>query len=99
MVLLSAQGMDVSAIAKVALTSEDRVREVIRNVNADGTGCCTRSTAAAGLRSSPWRTAGRARRSPSPRAAGHDLAVLNLEPAGARGVPQPDAALAAVPRW
>jgi hypothetical protein len=32
-------------------------------------------------------------------AAGHDLAVLNLEPAGAGGVPQPDAALAAVPRW
>lgn len=31
--------------------------------------------------------------------AGHDLAVLNLEPAGAGGVPQPDAALAAVPRW
>ena len=32
-------------------------------------------------------------------AARHDLAVLNLEPAGAGGVPQPDAALAAVPRW
>jgi hypothetical protein len=36
MVLLSAQGMDVPAIAKVAFTSEDRVRDVIRNVNADG---------------------------------------------------------------
>jgi transposase len=36
MVLLSAQGMDVSAIAKVAFTSEDRVRDVIRNFNADG---------------------------------------------------------------
>jgi hypothetical protein len=32
-------------------------------------------------------------------AAGHDLAGLNPEPAGAGGVPQPDAALAAVPRW
>ena len=36
MVLLSAQGMDAAAIAKVAFTSEDRVRDVIRNFNADG---------------------------------------------------------------
>jgi hypothetical protein len=36
MVLLSAQQMDVAAIAKVAFTSEDRVRDVIRNFNADG---------------------------------------------------------------
>jgi hypothetical protein len=32
MVLLSAQGMDAAAIAKVAFTSEDRVRDVIRNL-------------------------------------------------------------------
>ena len=38
MVLLSAQGMDMAAIAKVAFTSEDRVRDVIRNFNADGFG-------------------------------------------------------------
>jgi transposase len=38
MVLLSAQGMDATAIAKVAFTSEDRVRDVIRNFNADGFG-------------------------------------------------------------
>jgi transposase len=38
MVLLSAQGMDVPAIANVAFTSEDRVRDVIRNFNADGFG-------------------------------------------------------------
>jgi len=38
MVLLSAQGMDVVSIAKVAFTSEDRVRDVIRNFNADGFG-------------------------------------------------------------
>jgi transposase len=38
MVLLSAQGMDVPAIAKVAFTSQDRVRDVIRNFNADGFG-------------------------------------------------------------
>src|SRR5262252_2058275 len=36
MVLLSGQGMDVAAIAKVAFTSEDRVRDVIHNFNADG---------------------------------------------------------------
>ena len=36
MVLLSAQGMDATAIAQVAFTSEDRVRDVIRNFNADG---------------------------------------------------------------
>jgi transposase len=38
MVLLSAQGMDVAAIAKVAFTSEDGVRDVIRNFNTDGSG-------------------------------------------------------------
>jgi transposase len=38
MVLLSAQGMGVAAIAKVAFTSQDRVRDVIRNFNADGFG-------------------------------------------------------------
>jgi transposase len=38
MVLLSAQGMEVAAIAKVAFTSEDQVRDVIRNFNADGFG-------------------------------------------------------------
>ena len=36
MVLLSAQGMAAPAIAKVAFTSEDRVRDVIRNFNVDG---------------------------------------------------------------
>jgi transposase len=38
MVLLSAQGMDVTAIEEVAFTSEDRVKDVIRNFNADGFG-------------------------------------------------------------
>ena len=38
MVLLSAQGMDVPRIAKVAFTSQDRVRDVIRNFDADGFG-------------------------------------------------------------
>jgi len=36
MVLLSAQGMDVAGIAKVAFTSCARVRDVIHNFNADG---------------------------------------------------------------
>ena len=36
MVLLSAQGMDVAEIAKVAFTSSDRVRDVIHNFNDDG---------------------------------------------------------------
>jgi hypothetical protein len=36
MVLLSAQGMDAAAIAKIAFTSEDRVRDVILNFSADG---------------------------------------------------------------
>ena len=39
MVLLSAQGIDVPAIAKVAFTSEDRVCDVIGNFNADGSSC------------------------------------------------------------
>jgi transposase len=38
MVVLSAQSMDVAAIARVAFTSEDRVGDVIRNFNADGFG-------------------------------------------------------------
>jgi transposase len=36
MVLLSAQGMDVSQIASVAFTSADRVRAVLHNFNDDG---------------------------------------------------------------
>lgn len=36
MVLLSAQGMEVAGIAKVAFTSPDRVREVLHNFNDDG---------------------------------------------------------------
>src|SRR5450631_4130976 len=35
MVLLSAQGMDPTQIARVAFTSADRARDVIHNFNAD----------------------------------------------------------------
>ncbi len=45
MVPLPARGMDVTAIAKVAFTSEDRVQDVIRNFNADGfSSLCPRHT-------------------------------------------------------
>jgi len=37
--LLSGRGVDVAGIARVAFTSPDRVRDVLRNVNADGFGC------------------------------------------------------------
>ena len=36
MILLSAQGMDVAAIAQVTFASPDRVRDVIHNFNIDG---------------------------------------------------------------
>ena len=36
MVLLSAQSMDAIGIARVTFTSEDHVRDVIHNINADG---------------------------------------------------------------
>jgi transposase len=36
MILLSAQGMDAGRIAEVTFTSPDRVRDVIRDFNADG---------------------------------------------------------------
>ena len=64
MVLLSAQGMDAAAIAKVVFTSEDRVRDVIRASTPMGSARCTRSTAGAIRRSSPCRRAVRSRRSP-----------------------------------
>jgi hypothetical protein len=65
MVLLSAQGMDVAAIAKVAFTSEDRVRDVIRNFNTDGFSSLYPKYKG-GRRSSRWASGGRSRRSPSP---------------------------------
>jgi hypothetical protein len=46
MVLLSAQGMDVEQIAKVAFTSPDRVRDVINNYRSRRSPCPGRSTTA-----------------------------------------------------
>jgi transposase len=86
MVLLSAQGMDVQAIAKVAFTSEDRVRDVIRNFNADGFGSLY-----PGYKGGhpPKFTLGQRReikKIAKSRPAGHGL-PLNLEPGRASGVP------------
>src|SRR5512140_3277560 len=64
MVLLSAQGMDAAAIAKVAFTSEDRVRDVIGNFNADGFASLY-PRYRGGRPSSACRSGGRSRRSPS----------------------------------
>jgi hypothetical protein len=66
MVLLSAQGMDVPAIARVAFTSEDRVRDVIRNFSADGFTSLIPGTGAGARRSPRWASGGRSRRSLSP---------------------------------
>jgi hypothetical protein len=79
--------------------SDDRVRDVIRNVNADGSGLLYPKYR--GGRAPKFALAHRreSKKIAKSTAAGHDLAVLNLEPAGAGGVPQPDAALAAVLSW
>jgi hypothetical protein len=58
--------MDVPAIAKVAFTSEDRVRDVIRNFNADGFDSLYPKYKAVIRRSSRWASGGRSRRSPNP---------------------------------
>ena len=50
--------MDAAAIATVAFTSEDRVRDVIRNLNADGFSCTYPRYGAGSRRSSPWARAG-----------------------------------------
>lgn len=63
MVLLSVQGMDVAAIAKVTFTSADRVREVINNFNDDGFDSLYPKYAA-DRRSSRCPSARRSRRSP-----------------------------------
>ena len=64
MVLLSAQNMDVTGIARVAFTSEDHVRDVIHNVNADGLDSLYQRHAAGIRRSSPLRSTARSRRPP-----------------------------------
>jgi Helix-turn-helix domain len=65
MVLWSAQGMSVTQIAELAFTSEDRVRDVLHNFNADGFESLHPVTRAGGRRCSRWPSSGRSRRSPS----------------------------------
>jgi hypothetical protein len=52
-------GMDVPAVARVTLTSEDWVRDVIRNFNADGFRSRYPNTKVATRRSPPCRSAAR----------------------------------------
>src|SRR3954466_3956452 len=62
-VLWSAQRMDVPAIAKIAFTSQDRVRAVIHNFNEDGFDSLAPKYAGAGHRRSRCRNGGRSKRS------------------------------------
>jgi predicted ArsR family transcriptional regulator len=63
MVLLSAQGMDVAAIAGVTFTSPDRVRDVLHNFNLDGFAALYPRMPAAGRPPSPWPSTARSSRS------------------------------------
>jgi hypothetical protein len=60
LVLLSAQGMDAAAIAKVAFTTEDRVRDVIGDFSAGGSGslCPKYAGGRPRMRATCTRTAG-----------------------------------------
>jgi hypothetical protein len=87
MVLLSAQGMDAPAIAKVAFTSEDRVRDVIRNFSADGFGSLYPKYRGG---HPPKFTLGQRReikKIAKSRPAEHDLPFPNLEPGQAGRFP------------
>jgi hypothetical protein len=64
MVLLSAQGMEVAQIAKVAFTSPDRVRAVLHNFNDDGFDSLAPKYAGGRPPTSPCPSAGRSKRSP-----------------------------------
>src|SRR3984893_11973755 len=83
MVLLSAQGMDMAAIAKVAFTSEDRVRDVIRNFNADGFGSLYpkyKGRPAAEVHAGAAAGETRSRRSPRPSQPSTTCRFPDLEP-------------------
>jgi hypothetical protein len=58
-VLWSAQGMDVPQIAKIAFTSEDRVRAVLHNFNDDGFDSSFQSAQEGDRRHLPCPNAGR----------------------------------------
>ena len=69
----SAQGRDAAAIAKVAFTSEDRVRDVIRNFNADGFGSLYPKYRGGRPPKFTLPQRREVKKSPSPGPAGHDL--------------------------
>jgi hypothetical protein len=73
MVLLSAQGTDVPAIAKVAFTSEDRVRDVIWNFNADGFSSLLSEVQGRPSTEVHARPAGEIKKIAKSKPAGHDL--------------------------
>jgi len=77
-VLLSAQGMEVAQIAKVAFTSQDRVRAVLRNFNDDGFDSLAPTHSGVAPRRSLCRSAGRSRRF-------NRLATMGRHPMGTLG--------------
>jgi len=86
MVSWSAQGMSVAQIARPAFTRDDRVRDVLRNFNADGLDSLYPRYAGGIRRSSRWASGGRSRSSPSPRLLS-TAAVPPVEPGQARRFP------------
>ncbi len=84
MVLLSAQGMDVARVAKVAFTSPDRVREVINNFNQDGFDSLYPRYAGVGPRRSACRSGGGSRRSHCP---GRPIMACRFRPGACRSWP------------
>ena len=65
--------MDVPAIAKIAFTSEDRVREVIHNFNADGFDSLAAKYSGADHPSSPSLSAEQIKKIALSRPVDHDL--------------------------
>ncbi|MEP6695852.1 MAG: hypothetical protein ABJA34_03130 [Pseudonocardiales bacterium] len=86
LVLLSAQGMDAVKIAEITFTPADLVRDVLHNFNADGFESLARCTAVGGTGISPTAAAGD-REDRAGQADRSRLAVLDLEPAEAGGLP------------
>jgi hypothetical protein len=96
MVLLSAQGMEAAGIAKVAFTSQDRVRDVIRNFNSHGFSSLYAKYKGGRRRSSRSRSGGRSRRPRGPgppiMACREPVRELDVEVGGPGEGPGPSAA-------
>jgi hypothetical protein len=87
MVLLAAQAMPVPQIAKVTFTSEDRVREVIHNFNADGFDALYPRYRGGRPPTFTLPQRQQLKKIALSRPQDHDLAVLDLEPAQAGRLP------------